>query len=97
MSAYIIASLEVTDPESFAEYAANVPATIAAHGGEYLARGGASELMEGDVPVDRVVVARFPTVEDARTWYHSDEYTALRKIRLQAAHGPFLITTGVDA
>ena len=67
MSGYIIANLEVTDPEGFAGYAGKAPATIAAHGGEYLARGGAAELMEGDLPVGRVVVIRFPSAEVART------------------------------
>ncbi len=96
MSGYIIANLEVTDPEGFAGYAGKAPATIAAHGGEYLARGGAAELMEGDLPVGRVVVIRFPSVEAARTWYHSPEYQALREIRLRAARGPLIITAGLD-
>ncbi len=46
MTAYIIANLEVTDREGFAHYAQSAPATVAAYGGEYLARGGAAELME---------------------------------------------------
>ena len=40
MSAYIFASLEITDPAAYEEYRRRVPAIIAAYGGRYLARGG---------------------------------------------------------
>ena len=41
MAAYLIADIEITDPEAFERYRTQVPATIAAHGGRYLVRGGA--------------------------------------------------------
>lgn len=96
MPAYVIANLDVTDPEAFAAYVAAAPATVEAHGGEYLARGGASELWEGDLSVKRVILVRFPSVEAARSWYHSDEYAQLRELRMRAAQGPLIITAGVD-
>ena len=43
MAAYVIADIKVTDSAGFAEYQQKVPATIAAYGGRYLVRGGASE------------------------------------------------------
>ena len=43
MSAYIFASVEITDPAAYEEYRRRVPAIIAAYGGRYLARGGAVE------------------------------------------------------
>jgi uncharacterized protein (DUF1330 family) len=95
VSAYIIACLEVTDPEALAQYAREVPAVIAAYGGRYLARGGAAALMEGDAPVSRVVIVEFPDADAARAWYCSPEYTRLREIRLGAANGPFIITEGL--
>ena len=36
MAAYIIATIEVTDPEKFEVYRGQVPATIEKHGGRYL-------------------------------------------------------------
>ncbi len=51
MPAYVIADLEVTDPAGFEEYRKGVPATIAAYGGRYLARGGnLSRSREAGVP-----------------------------------------------
>ena len=40
MAAYVIATLEVTDPKKFEVYRGQVPATIEKHGGRYLVRGG---------------------------------------------------------
>ena len=42
MPVYVIADIEVPDATLFEEYRQKVPATIAAHGGRYLARGGAT-------------------------------------------------------
>ena len=47
MAAYLIADIEVIDIAGFAEYQQKVPATIAAYGGRYLVRGGATEVLEG--------------------------------------------------
>ena len=40
MAGYVLAQLKVTDPQRFAEYGAQVPATIEKFGGRYLVRGG---------------------------------------------------------
>jgi len=68
-----IAHVNVTDPESYAKYAALATGAIAAHGGVFLARNGAYEQLEGhDRP--RNVVARFPSLQAAHDCYHSPEY-----------------------
>ena len=96
MSAYIVANLEVVDREAFARYVAAAPASVADYGGEYLARGGVTELLEGEVKVGRVVILRFPTADAAMAWYQSPAYAPLREARQCAASGPLLITAGVD-
>ncbi|WP_432826487.1 DUF1330 domain-containing protein [Dactylosporangium sp. CA-092794] len=96
MSAYVFANFDVADAAAFAEYVAHAPATVAAYGGEYLARGGRSESWEGDLPARRVVILRFPSVERAEAWYGSPEYRRLRERRLRCASGPLLITAGLD-
>ena len=47
MAAYVIAQIDITDPQTFKEYQALVPATIAAYGGEYIVRGGEQVALEG--------------------------------------------------
>ena len=70
-----VAHVHVTDAESYAKYAALATDAIAAHGGVFLARGGAYETLEGpDRP--RNVVARFPSMQAAHDCYYSDAYQA---------------------
>ncbi|WP_432838477.1 DUF1330 domain-containing protein [Dactylosporangium sp. CA-092794] len=57
---------------------------------------GPAESWEGDLTARRVVIIRFPSVERAKAWYHSPEYTELREQRLRAASGPLLLTAGLD-
>jgi len=95
MAAYMIARIDVTDPEQYARYQALAPAAIAAHGGEYIVRGGDVETLEGDAETDRLVVVRFPDMETARAAYHSAQYTEARAHRDGAAVGQFVIVDGV--
>ncbi|NCO87996.1 MAG: DUF1330 domain-containing protein [Rhodobacterales bacterium] len=73
MTALWIAHVRVTDPDRYAQYASRATVAIAAHGGVFLARGGAYEQLEGaDRP--RNVVARFPSLQAAHDCYHCAAY-----------------------
>ncbi len=94
MAGYVIADVEVTDPELFAEYRKLVSATIDKYGGKYLARGGDSEVMEGDWTPHRTVVIEFESMDRAREWYHSDEYAPALRMRLDSANSSVIIVDG---
>jgi uncharacterized protein (DUF1330 family) len=72
--AYLIVSMHVTDPEQYKQYMAEAPATIRAHGGEYLVRGGKMETFEGDWNPHRVALVRFPSYEHAKAWWDDEQY-----------------------
>ena len=95
MPAYVIGEVEIHDPDAFKEYAKLVPATIAQYGGKYLARGGAVEAKEGGWNPKRIVVLEFPTMDQARKWYHSPEYAPVLRIRLKAAKARLILVEGV--
>jgi uncharacterized protein (DUF1330 family) len=95
MAAYVIADIEVTDSTGFAEYQQKVPATIAAYGGRYLVRGGASEVLEGSWTPKRSVVLAFPSMAQLRTWYNSSEYRPLIAIRERTTRSNLMIVEGV--
>ena len=59
MAGYVIAEVTVTDPSGFGEYQQQVSATIAAYGGRYLVRGGATEPVEGEWNPSRLVIVEF--------------------------------------
>ena len=95
MAAYLIAEIEVHNPELFEEYRKLVPATIAKHGGKYLVRGGAVDPLEGGWKPARIVVLEFPTLEQARKWYRSLDYAPALAIRLKASNGKAILVEGV--
>lgn len=95
MAAYVIAIIDVTDPEGYKEYARQVPATIARYGGRYLMRGGAMELREGEWPGARTVIVEFPSLDRAREWYDSPEYRPVRTIRQATSRGRVAFFEGV--
>ena len=86
MPAYVIAQVEVTDPELFAQYGAQVPATIEQYGGRYLVRGGQTEAIEGNWAPPRVVVIEFPSMDQLKKWYYSEAYKPLIALRQQSAN-----------
>ncbi len=73
MGALWIAHVTVTDEAAYSKYAALATEAIAAHGGEFIARGGRFVQLEGQAR-PRNVVARFPSVEAAEECYNSDVY-----------------------
>ena len=73
MPALWIAHVSVNDAEAYGRYAELAGPAIAAHGGEFIARGGRFVQLEGKER-PRNVVARFPSVEAAESCYHSDAY-----------------------
>ena len=95
MAAYCIANIEVTDPGLYEDYRKGVAATIAAHGGRFLARGGAAEALEGAYPVRRVVILEFPTMAALKAWYASPEYAPLLALRKRASRGDLFVVEGV--
>jgi len=93
--AYVIVDMKVTDPEPYKQYMAAAPAAVKAHGGEYLVRGGAMEVFEGDWQPARMAVLRFPSMDDARAFYNDENYRAARAMREGAtAHFNMVVVEG---
>lgn len=95
MAAYVIADVEVLDAAGYEEYRQKVPATIAACGGRYLARGGATEKLEGSWLPKRCVILEFPSMAVFRAWWDSPEYQALRAIRERTTRSHLIVTEGL--
>jgi uncharacterized protein (DUF1330 family) len=78
---YYIAQNEIKDPTAYVkEFASKVPATVKAHGGKFLVRGGKVTAMDGTPPSGRVIVQVYPSMEKLQEWFKSPEYAELRKI-----------------
>jgi uncharacterized protein (DUF1330 family) len=94
MKAYIIADIEMKDPVAYEAYRRDVPAMIAAYGGRYLVRGGATRVLEGDWQPRRMVILEFPSMRQAEAFYGSAEYEALKAIRINASDSRLVVVEG---
>jgi uncharacterized protein (DUF1330 family) len=94
MPAYIIAMVNIKDPERYQEYAKRAGPANAKHGSRFLVRGGKKHPLEGSIPFERIVVSEFPDVETAKQFYHSPEYQEARRHRLGAADFNMVIVEG---
>jgi len=96
MSAYVIVDIDVLNPEEYQEYIKRAPATIEMYGGKYLARGGGTEVLEGNWVPKRLVILEFESVEKAKAWLVSPEYQPARQMRHRTATTNMVVIAGVD-
>ena len=95
MAAYVIVQIEITDPETFETYRAQVPPILEQYGGEFIVRGGGMEVLEGDWAYPRCVVLKFPSMEQAKAWWASPEYEGPKALRQSASKGNMIVVEGV--
>jgi len=94
MPAYIIARINVTDPEDYGAYASQTVALAERYGGRFLVKGGAQTQLEGNSP-DRHVVIEFPDRRTALEWYNSDDYRRILPIALSSSERDIVVVDGI--
>lgn len=85
MAYLLVLNYDVVDPEKFAEYAQQSPATVPPNM-KVLAFDKEPEDLEGSSRRCMTIV-EFPSKEDALKWYESDAYRAIRGLRLNSTEG----------
>ncbi len=96
MAAYLIALVDVTDPDAYQEYATRAGAAARKKGLKFLARGGRTVSLEGAPPPGRVVIIPFENMEAAQAYYDSAEYQEAKSFREGAAKAQFFLVEGPD-
>lgn len=94
MPAYLIADIEITNPEGYASYRPMAAESVTRHGGRFVARGGTVVPLEGGWDPKRVVIIEFPSLDAAKTFYNSDDYQAALKVRVANSTGRVIIVDG---
>jgi uncharacterized protein (DUF1330 family) len=84
----------VHDRAGLEKYWAEVGSTLAGTGAEMLVAYSPFQLLEGDVDVIGVVLTRFPSMTQAREWYHGPAYSAVRPYRTGSASYLGLLVQG---
>lgn len=92
---YWIAHAEVRDVDAWKRYVAGAASAFEAHGGRFLARGGAATEVEEPSGRTRHVVCEFPSYQAALDCYNSETYQAARKHRDGAGDVSITITEGL--
>ncbi|MBL8062354.1 MAG: DUF1330 domain-containing protein [Anaerolineales bacterium] len=95
MTAFVIVDIEVTDPQGYEDYKRLAPPAVALYGGKYVARGGHTETLEGDWSPKRLVILQFDSVERAKAWVDSEEYSEARALRHKYARSQMVVIEGV--
>jgi len=96
MPAYVIAMVEILQPERYPEYKEIATRTVAAHGGRYIARGGRTEALEGEWQPKRIVILEFENMERARAWWASEEYREGKALRQAITKSTLLLVEGME-
>ena len=95
MTAYAVAVIRETRfGDEIREYLQRIDATLAPFSGKYRVHGGPYQPLEGAWSSDLVVI-EFPSMEQARGWYESDAYKAIRPLRTEHTEGDVLLVQGV--
>src|ERR1700674_5885402 len=85
MSAYLITNVRFKNAEKAQEYGRQVSSTVEKYGGRYLARGGQVDVAEGNWQTGYVAIVEFPSLEQGKRWYDSDEYRKIKPLRVENA------------
>ena len=81
MSVYIVIRVDIRDRQAH-------------HGGRFIARGGETETLEGEKETLRIVLVEFPSMDDAKRFYRSEEYQAVKQLREGAGSAQFVAVDG---
>jgi uncharacterized protein (DUF1330 family) len=95
MAVYVIVDIHIKDAAAFEGYKRGVPAMVSKHGGEYLARGGATQVLEGDWNPGRIVLLKFPNQAAVKAFLNDPEYQPLKVLRESSADSQMVSVEGI--
>ena len=95
MATYLIAEVNLKNPEAYSEYLSKVPKIVSKYSGKYLVRGGKISHHEGKWKPKRMVVVKFPSRENAMAFYDSKEYGKFKLIRNKVADSNLIFVDGI--
>ena len=83
--AYLIAHVQVTDPDGWKQYITALPGTLAAYHVKTLARAQPVTLDASTPPAGSTVILAFNTMDDLKAWWNSPAYQAIVPLREKSA------------
>jgi len=79
--AYVVAEIDVTNPEPYEkEYVPRAAKAITDGGGKYIVRGGKTAAIYGEPHQPRIAVMAFESMEKAQAAFNSSAYKEAKKV-----------------
>ncbi len=95
MAAYLISTIEITDPVAYEEYRKLVGPVLQKFGGKFVVRGGKIDWLEGEWKPKRVVVVEFESMQKARAFSDSPEYAPAKAARHRSSVSSVIVVEGI--
>ena len=93
--AYILVDVDIHNPEIYESYKKQVVPIVTAFGGEYIARGGALDVIQEELwSPTRIVLLKFPSMAKAKAFIESPEYAPVKQMRMDNSTGTLVIVEG---
>ncbi len=97
MSAFVVADIQIENPEEYEKYKQLVKPIAEKYGGNYRVRGGDMDIRETDLwTPTRMVIIEFPDMEAARGFFDSAEYAPVKPLRRDHAKCTVVILDGSE-
>ena len=96
MTAYLVAQIEIKDPDTYQQYADGFLPIFGNYKGEVIVVDDNCETLEGKWDGSRTVIIKFPDKEELLRWYNSPEYQKLMQLRLKASNGNVIMMEGFE-
>ena len=94
MSTFIVAQITIRDREEYSKYESGFLEIFSNYSGRILSVDEDPEILEGGWPHTRTVLIEFPSNNDAKAWYESDEYQALAEHRFASSEANIVLIRG---
>lgn len=88
--------IKAKDPAQLKDYQKVAPSVIEKYNGKFLARGGEVISLEGPEEKRRIVIIEFASLDDAKKFYHSEEYTNAIELRKDVAEFELIAIDGIS-
>ena len=95
MAVYVVIRIQADEPSLLKDYQAVALAIIKKYKGKLLVRGGEVVTLEGPEENRRIVMIEFPSLDGAKEFYFSDEYTKAIELRKGRAEFEIIAVDGI--
>ncbi|HNX29682.1 MAG TPA: DUF1330 domain-containing protein [Syntrophomonadaceae bacterium] len=96
MPAYVLIEIEIHDKSMYFQYIEKARPIVESYGGNYIIRGGKTEILFGDWEPERIILIEFPARENIERCFHSTEYLEIKHLRENSTNTRAIILEGYD-